>query len=597
MYTGKSLEPKTRVGYGDVAIQTFHLLANSMSENGDDEELEELVHMVEFFEEYIWVPSSSGGQQELKEGRIVTAIPGIGVLGGYNPKLTNADWNHSAAYGKPTWNEAAGVAHPGRGASSTFYEASIYSSTDIPAGMEIFVNYGDNWSEDDDDDEDSDELTKDDHTKVDETIEKILEFFAKHPELEEPAKTEIYNFLVRDVMAAAAGNKKGAKITNMLPDSPDELHKVKEAGGSLTFSDPTTIRSLDWLQTYGRCMDNIKPGPSTISHAGRGAFAARAIPEGGLVAPVPLVQIPNEDILLMHPIRKILDEEEDVYVRSNNDIIGTQLLLNYCYGHEESSLLFFPAGAVASFINHSKEKANAKMVWSDHPNNHKHWFELDPSDLIEEENMHLGLMMEIVATRPIKEGEEVFIDYGDEWQAAWDEHVASFKALNMKEWPIRAIDLNGEYKTKAFPTIDEQKKKPLPETVEQKCFLMVKKPADEEPVDKEGRNVRVWAEPDNEPGRAFETENLFDCSIVDKKKDGKSWTYTILWEGSSSTTVVKNVPHRAVVFLDKPETSDQHYPGGFRHYIGIPDEIFPQGPWRNLGEDDEDDEDDDDEED
>ena len=38
-------------------------------------------------------------------------------------------------------------------------------------------------------------------------------------------------------------------------------------------------------------MDNIKVGNSTNPDAGRGAFANRFIPQGGLVAPAPLIHI------------------------------------------------------------------------------------------------------------------------------------------------------------------------------------------------------------------------------------------------------------------------------------------------------------------
>ena len=56
------------------------------------------------------------------------------------------------------------------------------------------------------------------------------------------------------------------------------------------------------------------------------------------------------------------------------------------------------------FFHHSHErtKINAKIVWSDHPNNHKDWLdeELQPF------NSMGGLVLEIVATKDIKEGEE-----------------------------------------------------------------------------------------------------------------------------------------------------------------------------------------------
>ncbi len=53
-------------------------------------------------------------------------------------------------------------------------------------------------------------------------------------------------------------------------------------------------------------------------------------------------------------------------------------------------------------------------------------------------------------------------------------------------------------------------------------------------------------------------------------------------------TLVKQVPHHAIVLVDKPGTGDQHTPFAFRHYIEIPDDVFPQGPWRNAGEEPED---------
>ena len=39
---------------------------------------------------------------------------------------------------------------------------------------------------------------------------------------------------------------------------------------------------------------------------------------------------------------------------------------------------------------------------------------------------HAGLMFEFVALRDIQEGEEILINYGQEWQDAWDAHVAKW---------------------------------------------------------------------------------------------------------------------------------------------------------------------------
>ena len=595
LYAGKTYEKNQPLGFGDVAIQTWNLLAHSITSDAgsDGDELTALaMQTIEYLEQFIWVPQSSGGQFELEEegGRIVTAIPGAGVLGGYNPKLTNADWNHTAAYFREAWNEQPGVTHPGRGAYSPFYNVHLRSTAPIPAGMEIFVSYGENWeAEHADEEEDSDEITREDHQKIDETVDKMIDFFEKHKnDLEGEAKMDVYNFLIRDVMAAAAGPKKGARITSMLPETPEELKTIKEAGGSLAFLEPTSVRSVEWLRKHGRCMENIRPGPSTIPNAGRGAFANRDIKSGEMVAPVPLVQIPLEHIMEIYPLKHMVAADETPYLARADgaEMTGYQLLLNYCYGHPESTMLFFPAGAVAALINHSKEP-NAKMVWSSHPNHHKHWYDLSPEQLIEEGNNYIGLLMEIVATKDIKEGEEVFIDYGDEWVAAWKEHNKQWKLLENdgqipSSWPIRALDLNQEHKTKPYATQSEQETSPYPDNVMLKCFLTVAKPEGEPPVNSLGQKVRNWAK--SEKGEVIDSENLFDCTLLDRQEVDGSWNYTALWSNDVEATLVRKVPHSAIVFADKPGTSDQFFQHSFRHYIGIPDDVFPQGPWRNAAE-------------
>ena len=504
-----------------------------------------------------------------------------------NRILTNADWNHSLAYRRPAWGETAGLAHPGRGASSPYFDVTLSATEKIPAGMEIFINYGDNWnSEEEKDDKSNEELLLEDHSKIDETIDKMIAFFEKHQEALDPqSKEDIYKFLIQDVLYAAAGKKKGKLISSLLPETADELKEVKENGGAMKLSFPNVMRSRSWLEKYGICMDNIRPGPSTIPHAGRGAFATRPIKAGTTVAPLPLIHLADSEILKMYPLVRMEDEEkEEYFVReAKSQPTGTQLLLNYCLGHPDSRLLFFPSGAGFGFVNHSPEP-NAKLVWSDHPNNKLHWLDLKPKLLHREENEHLGLMMEVVATKDIAEGEEITINYGPEWVAAWNEHVTKWQALSdsgaVGSWSLRSLDYNNMFLDKPFPLNEEEH----PENLMIKCFLVVKRPEGESPVNSEGDKVRIWADTD----RTIRSENLFDCFLSEVQEvttDGKrSWNYTVQWDGKSGTTWVKHVPQKAIIFVDKPGTSDQHMADSFRHYIGIPDDIFPKGPWRNINE-------------
>lgn len=442
---------------------------------------------------------------------------------------------------------------------------------------------GENWAND----EEESELHGEDWDKLDQTVDDMIRFFEKHKDkLDADAKLQIYNFLLKEVMNAAVGVDKAHRILGILPPRPDDLHKVKEAGGSLKFSEPNVYRKIEWLKQYGRCMDNIRPGPSTIQNAGRGAFATRKISEGGLVAPVPLVHIPDSVIFDMHELT--LTDEGD-YMRESDDVVHRQLLLNYVYGHPESSMVFYPTGSVVSFINHG-DTPNAKLVWSDHPSNGKDWFELEPEELVSEEHQHIGLLMEIVATRDINEGEEIFIDYGEEWKEAWKAHNEKFYKLVEdgkipSKWPVRAVDMNNMYQSVGYKTEAELEKDPYPETVHLAAFIVLKK-SKETGTTKE--NPRQWGFDDNNDEKtSFHHDQLRPVKIVERRPlEGSSKTapYAYLVKSVSSRkseVYIDNVPHEAIVFVDSAGTSDQFFEESFRHYIGIPDEIFPKG-WRNL---------------
>jgi len=86
LYAGKSIPKSSPIGYGEVAIHTFHLKENALSQESEEKRrttTNPRADIVDFFEQYIWVPHGSGGQYELEDsGRIVTAVSGIGALGG-----------------------------------------------------------------------------------------------------------------------------------------------------------------------------------------------------------------------------------------------------------------------------------------------------------------------------------------------------------------------------------------------------------------------------------------------------------------------------------------------------------------------------------
>ncbi len=106
-----------------------------------------------------------------------------------------------------------------------------------------------------------------------------------------------------------------------------------------------TARSIEWLKKNGICLDNLKVGPSTNQSAGRGAFATRSIRQGDIVAPVPVVQIPDRRALDLFKIKtdgKHINDSESIEQ-------SLQLLLNYCFGHRNSSVLLFPIVSICDF--------------------------------------------------------------------------------------------------------------------------------------------------------------------------------------------------------------------------------------------------------
>lgn len=93
---------------------------------------------------------------------------------------------------------------------------------------------------------------------------------------------------------------------------------------------------------------------------------------------------------------------------------------------------------------------------------------------------------------------------------------------------------------------------------------------------------------------AYATDHLFEIQIIGRTDItvNNTYSYTVEWKSrksedsdeNTSKIHVANVPHEAITFVDRPNQNDQQFlhEHSFRHYIGIPDEIFPKGPWRNV---------------
>ena len=321
-----------------------------------------------------------------------------------------------------------------------------------------------------------------------------------------------------------------------------------------------SVRSIDWLNENGRCLDNIRPGNSTLPHAGRGAFARIPIPKDGYIHINPLLHIPDRDVLTMYEEKHHSLWSTDESERDVSKPIGHQLLLNYCFGHRTSSLLLCPYSNL--FINHSSESPNAKIVWSsDLAYHNPSWLEKPVSFF--DNVWSTGLSFEYIALTDINEGDEILIDYGSEWQDAWTKHLQQWEPPRNADKYISAQQLNGDLSL-PIPTYDEHDTL-LDENIEVWCRLEHLSPIEDDQYE--------WTE-DDEESDEIQVERIIDRILL----DNKSYVYKVLLVDE---TTVTNVPRKALSFTQRMYGSDMFLKEAFRHEIMIPDEIFPDA-WKNL---------------
>jgi hypothetical protein len=347
-----------------------------------------------------------------------------------------------------------------------------------------------------------------------------------------------------------------------------------------------TPRSPAWIRKNGLCVENLIPGKSLIAHAGRGAFAQFSLSKDDIIVPVPLLHIINRDVLIM------TDESEKT--------IGTQLLLNYCFGHADSSLLLCPL-TNSILLNHCstrnpdsacKDGPNAKVQWaSAWDKTNPRWTELTLEELAMKESR--GLSMEIVALRDIQVGEEIFIDYGEDWERAWEKHVASWTPPRRSEGHLSATNANADPKHALvnFVSHDLRKIKKHPNLYTACSFnasIM-----DPPSATSEGNRDWWMALSDEELLQTYAIDGSAYSGDYESHGDNSHWRcYVIAPDGENTYTVrIFNKRIRAPIFLTKyprdsirffhyQYESDQHLREAFRHNIGIPEAMMlPQ--WKN----------------
>jgi hypothetical protein len=160
-----------------------------------------------------------------------------------------------------------------------------------------------------------------------------------------------------------------------------------------------------------------------------------------------------------------------------------------------------------------------------------------------------------------------FQDYGDEWQTAWNEHVANWEAIEGAENYIHRT----EWKEDHIRTVAEQAADPYPENLVVTCLESYSQ-------NKDGTYTYL--------DMLATTQARVYCRALTRSKD-KPYTYEVEMDVTINdnpySIVVYDVPEQAIFLYERAFAADWHLPNAFRHEIMIPDNIFPEkwqnGPW------------------
>ena len=353
------------------------------------------------------------------------------------------------------------------------------------------------------------------------------------------------------------------------------------------------LLTFDTSSFPGKCLDHIYTKKSSIPSAGIGAFARRFILEGSVIIFSPMLVTYGAEVLRTRP--------------DLDDINPKQLVYNYQYSHPNSSAYFFPINTAIA-INHQSTRQdtiynpyspNAALRWSTSERKSRYYLQRHLDDLKREH--YATIVIEFVATRDINPEEEIFIDYGVEWETAWDDHVKRFAPdsnsvawfRRNKEEPQRIMS------SKSVHAMNHDKFNHKYHEWSEDHFAVCHHAG--LPTDTESRiilpNTHASFRDIQYNDEGFEIVNTYTktsswlpCKIL--RADEKDSIFDVVFfssgEGDVDTSAEsrflrrkKDLPMSHIKFITKPYKGDSLWSKAFRHPIKIPEEIFPP-LWMDL---------------
>ena len=422
-------------------------------------------------------------------------------------------------------------------------------------------------------------------------VKSIEEIYNYQKENDNPVLEQIYK-LVKGEMSSQKAVKIWDLITSVssadrrvLQLLPKHVANVEESlkDGLVNASITGNTRSVAWLKENGICLDKLYADHSSIPQAGRGAFASKNMMKDEVIAPISLLQIERR----FTEMYKSLNMDQHVWRK------GSQLLLNYAFGHSNSSMLLVPYTPIAPYVNHGGENSNAFLRWSKLSNSTM--LKESPATLIS--NNEAGLVMELVALRSIDENEEVTIDYGRQWEKVWNDYIShwTYRSKYVKYKSASKLNQNREW----IRTESEMYQYPYPKNTMLMCFTSYIERKDgmlrwEESADV--FNSTKYARPCDIRQRQFEETK--PEGIYRKPLDLQRYQQMIKNKGFEDMYIrfdvvvhtgtkqgdleISGFPRKALRFFDRSYTSDLHMSSNaFRHEIQLPEHMVPD-KWRDL---------------
>jgi len=513
------------------------------------------------------------------------AVPDTGALANYHPIL----WNIISSIGIDSFVYDDSILDRnidlGAGAFSYHKSRNTTAYRDITAGEELLHDYGEEWLESPSRYKSFQDAARESNYV---SAGNIVQRF-RLDNLDDASISVVQEIVnIYDKRTASILPKSRLANESILKDT-DESIAINLGKASVQ------QRSADWLIQNGRCMDNIVPRISTLPQAGNGAFAQRFLPEGSLVIPAPTLQTMDAKYL-------------DIKNRDGS-VKNSQMLLNYCIAHEDSTMLLCPITR-AILINHCSERmdfggkcgegvdANAKLQFdSNFDAESKVWQQKSFNEI--KEDVHAGrrgLSFDVIATRDIQPGEEVFIDYGDTWEEAWKEHLKSWQPPAKYSKYSRYTSVTKLTNDHDIRTTAELVKNPYADNVEVQCLFGARYTYKDDfalpPSNWKDMSDAAIIEKHSYPG------GMHSINAKKPEQVGIEWIYNpcdIHFHGDDGHLTVgiyalsddvplifTDYPSESVRFVSKEYTSDEHLPNSFRHPIGLADKtMFPE-QWKNL---------------